>query len=293
MGRRDREVTTYSGGDGEMSTCAALFFYLLVFVAEILLFGVLVLVIFWVMWYRGGFAWREDPGKEFNYHPVLMILGFIFFMGHGMLVYRLFRCCNKTSAKILHTFLHFMAVPCIVVGAITAFDSHNLRTPPIPNLYSLHSWLGLITMGLFGLQVTHMLVMGFFSFWLLLCCEGASAGFRGTLVPVHSTFGIITFMLAIATAVTGYTEKAFFSLSGKNGSQKYAELPEEAFIINAQAMILGALALLMGYLLLHPYYQRSSPNPVAIMDPPSHYVMTQKYYDSSNGRSRAQKSYQP
>lgn len=63
-------------------------------------------------------------------------------------------------------------------------------------------------MGLKCLQV----VVGFFSFWLLLCCEQGTAKFRSGLVPVHTTFGIITFMLAIATAVTGYTEKAFFSL---------------------------------------------------------------------------------
>ena len=72
-----------------------------------------------------------------------------------MLVYRLYRCCNKLTAKILHTFLYLMAVPCIVVGTITVFDSHNLRVPPIPNLYSLHSWLGVVTIGLFALQVTH------------------------------------------------------------------------------------------------------------------------------------------
>lgn len=72
-----------------------------------------------------------------------------------MLVYRLFRCCNKLTAKILHTFLNLMAVPCIVVATIAVFDSHNLRDPPIPNLYSLHSWLGLVTIGLFALQVTH------------------------------------------------------------------------------------------------------------------------------------------
>ncbi|XP_042880285.1 plasma membrane ascorbate-dependent reductase CYBRD1-like isoform X2 [Penaeus japonicus] len=260
-----------SYGGGEMSVASSLIFYFLVFLAEILMFGLLSLVLFWVVYYRGGFKWREDPAKEFNFHPVLMVAGFIFFMGHAMLVYRLFRCCNKLTAKLLHTFLYLLAIPCIVVGVITAFDSHNLRVPAIPNLYSLHSWLGLVTIGLFALQ----LVVGFFSFWLLLCCEQGTASFRSGLVPVHATFGIITFMLAIATCVTGYTEKAFFVMSGG----EYSKLPEEAWVVNAQAACLAGLAILMGFLLYTTRYARAS-HPVAIVDPPSnsHYVMTQKTY---------------
>lgn len=32
------------------------------------------------------------------------------------------------------------------------------------------------------------------------------------MVPIHAIFGVITFMLAIATAVTGLTEKAIYEL---------------------------------------------------------------------------------
>jgi len=55
-------------------------------------------------------------------------------------------------------------------------------------------------------------VVGFFSFLLLLCCEQATASFRASLVPVHSTFGILTLLLGVATACVGLTQKAFFSL---------------------------------------------------------------------------------
>ena len=57
------------------------------------------------------------------------------------------------ASKLLHTLLYLMAIPCIVVSVIAVFDNHNLRDPPIPNLYSLHSWIGLTAIGLFGLQV--------------------------------------------------------------------------------------------------------------------------------------------
>lgn len=131
-----------------------------------------------------------------------------------MLMYRTCRCCRRIWNKLLHTMFHILAIPCIAIGFIAVLDSHNLRLDndenpsPIPNFYSLHSWMGLTTMGLFALQF----LVGFFSFLLLLCCESATASFRANLVPIHSTFGITTFVLAVATACAGLTEKAFFSL---------------------------------------------------------------------------------
>lgn len=68
---------------GEMSNGSSLLFYFLVFLAEILMFGLLSLVLFWAVYYRGGFGWRDQLSLEFNFHPVLMICGFIFFSGHG------------------------------------------------------------------------------------------------------------------------------------------------------------------------------------------------------------------
>jgi len=56
--------------------------------------------------------------------------------------------------KLLHTFFHLLAMPCVALGFLAVLESHNRATPePIPNFYSLHSWMGFVTMGLFGLQV--------------------------------------------------------------------------------------------------------------------------------------------
>lgn len=76
-----------------------------------------------------------------------------------MLMYRTCRCCRRIWNKLLHTVFHILAIPCVAIGFIAVLDSHNLRVDaenrpnPIPNFYSLHSWMGLATMGLFGLQV--------------------------------------------------------------------------------------------------------------------------------------------
>lgn len=37
-----------------------------------------ILVAVWTVHYKGGFAWRSDPGLEFNWHPLLMTVGMIF-----------------------------------------------------------------------------------------------------------------------------------------------------------------------------------------------------------------------
>lgn len=62
--------------------CASWCEYIItVIIASILLIGSTVLALFWVINYRGGFAWSEDPKIQFNLHPVLMIAGFITLSG--------------------------------------------------------------------------------------------------------------------------------------------------------------------------------------------------------------------
>ena len=98
-----------------------------------------------------------------------------------MLVYRSCRCCRRMWSKLLHTTFHLLAVPCIVMGFIAAWAYHARHQPPIPHLYSIHSWMGLATMAMFLLQF----VSGLFSFLLLMCCSSATASCRYTYLRLH------------------------------------------------------------------------------------------------------------
>lgn len=54
---------------------------MVIVLSPILLIGALVLTLYWVIQYHGGFAWSENPKVQFNLHPVLMVGGFITLSG--------------------------------------------------------------------------------------------------------------------------------------------------------------------------------------------------------------------
>lgn len=69
----------------------------------------------------------------------------------AVLLYRICRCFRRIYVKLLHAIFHALAFPCIVIGFLAVLDYHNKKG--INNFYSLHSWIGLTAMGLFGIQV--------------------------------------------------------------------------------------------------------------------------------------------
>lgn len=278
--------------DEEMSGAARCCFGFLFMTTQVLLHGLVTLVLYWVVQFRWDgqgipFAWRGptrvDLEKQWNLHPVLMMMGLIYCMGQAMLVYRSCHCCRRIYTKLLHTFFHILAIPCVVLGFMATWDYHSLRKDKegnpdsIPHFYSIHSWLGLLTMGLFIIQF----LVGIFSFLLLLCCESSTARYRAALVPIHSTVGTTTFLLAVATAVAGITEKAFFQLSvtypgwveyvqgvpteslPSIGDIKYSEQHFlESVLLNVMGATLAFLGILMPLMLWAPQFRQKSEKPL-------------------------------
>ena len=160
----------------------------------------------------------------------------------AILLYRVFRNQTKIYVKITHALMHVFALIFISVGLKAVFDSHNLAATPIPNLYSLHSWFGIIVLILFCLQW----IFGFVSFLY----PKLSESIRKAYLPAHRLWGIIIFVMACATALMGITEKAIFSVPN------YRNSTTEGKLANTFGCMIGVFCLLVVYLVTNYDYRR-------------------------------------
>ncbi|GFP82214.1 transmembrane ascorbate ferrireductase 1 [Phtheirospermum japonicum] len=154
-------------------------------------------------------------------HPVLMLIGLIILGGEAIISYKCLPL-KKPEKKLIHLVLHAIALILGIIGVYTAFKFHNESN--IANLYSLHSWLGIGVIVLYGIQW----VYGFLVFFY----PGGTTAIRSESIPWHVLFGIFIYVLAVGTATLGYLEKLTFLES--NGLEKYGS---EAFLVNFTAIV--------------------------------------------------------
>ncbi|KFO72239.1 Cytochrome b reductase 1, partial [Cuculus canorus] len=140
--------------------------------------------------------------------------------------------CSKLLMKFIHAGLNTIAMILAIVSMVAVFDYHNARN--IPNVYSLHSWIGLTAVIFYSLQ----LFLGFAVFLLPF----APVPLRAALMPIHVYSGLTIFAAVIGAALMGITEKLLFSLSNPD----YSALPPEATFVNC----LGILLVIFGALIL-------------------------------------------
>ncbi|CAN6273647.1 unnamed protein product [Urochloa humidicola] len=194
------------------------------YVAHVLAVAAAAMVLVWAIHFRGGLA-IEATNKNliFNVHPVLMLIGYIIIGSEAaIMVYKVFPTMNHDTAKLTHLILHGIALVLGAVGIYFAFKNHN--ESGIANLYSLHSWIGIGTITLYGIQW----IFGFVTFFF----PGAAPNLRKSLLPWHILFGLFVYILALANAELGFLEKLTFLESG--GLDKYGT---EAFLVNFTALV--------------------------------------------------------
>ncbi|MBA0805734.1 hypothetical protein Gohar_005225 [Gossypium harknessii] len=200
--------------------------------------GILVaaLVLSWAFLFKSSFLPHSSlPSQEdlifAVLHPLLMVIGFILISGEAILIHR-WLPGSRNLKKSVHLCLQGVALGCGVFGVWTKFHGQD---GIVANFFSLHSWMGLICVSLFGAQW----LVGFLSFWH----RGEVRTTRAKVLPWHIFLGLYTYGLAVATAETGLLEKLTFLQSRRTASKHCPE----SMIVNSLGL---GLVLLCGIVIL-------------------------------------------
>ncbi|GLC43932.1 hypothetical protein PLESTB_000211100 [Pleodorina starrii] len=230
------------------------------FLARACSLAILVLVGHWVRVPLGGVGIQpvpvpEDKGggndtsKLFNWHPVLMTLGFAVFMAEALLSYQapIVPGVAREVRKRIHWVCHLSACCCLLLGLAAVIQSHRLKLPaPMPDWYSPHSFLGLTALGLVGLQI----LVGAYSYlWPRLTLSN-----RLALGPLHRFWGMAAWLAGLGAVATGLQEKVtFIQMKGLPREDLYRS------IVRLPAVVLPLLVVLAALVLYHQAPPPSRP----------------------------------
>lgn len=185
------------------------------------------LVLVWLLHFREGLAFRTHiKPKIFNIHPLLMIIGIIVIGGEAIMAYKTVPGAKRTQKQV-HLMLHLVALIISIVGIYAVFKFHQELA--IPHLNTLHSWLGISTICLYGLQWMYSI----FTFAI----PHSKSTVRATVAPWHIFGGIVIFLLAICSAITGLVEKFTFLKLQRT---------QEALIVNFTGLMIILFAVMVG-----------------------------------------------
>ncbi|PSR91212.1 Transmembrane ascorbate ferrireductase [Actinidia chinensis var. chinensis] len=216
-----------------MASAAPSLFPLLIF-ARLSALIVAVLVLIWALGFKTSFLPNTPSHEDLIYavlHPLFMVIGFILISGEAILVHR-WLPGSRNLKKSVHLCLQGVALACGIFGIWTKFQGQD---GIVANFFSLHSWMGLICISLFGAQW----LMGFLSFWH----RGEARSIRVQILPWHIFLGLYTYGLAVVTAETGLLEKLTFLQTNRNVSKHSTE----SMVVNGLGL---GLALLSGIVIL-------------------------------------------
>ncbi|KFK44554.1 hypothetical protein AALP_AA1G271700 [Arabis alpina] len=202
-----------------------------------------VIVVYWALLFKSSFVPRQGLTNS-TLHALLMVIGFILVSGEAILIHRWLPGSRKTK-KAVHLWLQGVALVSAMVGIWTKFKS---QLGIFSNFYSLHSWMGLLSVSLFTAQW----VTGFLNFWH----RGEARSTRTTFLPWHVFLGLYTYGLAIATAETGLLEKLTFYQTKRNVPRRCSE----SLMVNGLGLGLVMLCIIVITAAVLPKYQSHSSN---------------------------------
>lgn len=139
-----------------------------------------------------------DDARIFNWHPLLMVVGFTLCMGEGIMAYRQFKL-GKAGNKKIHVAWHTCGVVCVSLALRAVFKPHNVAKSP--NLYTAHGIVGLSVVVLFYAQYALAAVS------FLSSLSISPPAWRSVLLPWHVVIGIFCYLGSLAAIASGVAEK--------------------------------------------------------------------------------------
>ncbi|VVA92625.1 unnamed protein product [Arabis nemorensis] len=192
------------------------------FVAHALALIAAIMMLVWSISFRGGFAWEAtNKNLIFNLHPFLMLVGFIILGGEAIISYKSLPL-EKPVKKLIHLVLHAIALALGILGICAAFKNQNECN--FSNLSSLHSWIGIGVISLYGFQWLYSFGLFFY--------PGGSSNLRSGLLPWHAILGLFVFVLAVGNAALGFLENLTFM-----ENEGLDEFGNEAYLVNFMAIV--------------------------------------------------------
>lgn len=142
-------------------------FFFSILLADIFLFGAVLFFAVYAAQYADGFSYEQNseyPFRQFNLHALIMLTAFIYLNGQAITVYKSNYLIKHKSINMLYHFvLHLLTIGGILGGLYMTYQAQEtIQTtgaqarPKATHFYSIHSWTGLITIGLFLMQVSYL-----------------------------------------------------------------------------------------------------------------------------------------
>lgn len=185
-----------------------------------------------------GFSFSTgQPFEKFNWHPVLMVLGFNTFMCGATSVWTLLPLSHNIK-KAIHGVCQIVCL-CLVLasfGIVWNFKSGQYH------IYTFHEYMGISTLVLYSCQlIAGLLVFGIPMIPLKI---------KAVLVPLHRGTGVMLFCMVLGSITSGF---AYFgdTLIGQYHADvdgnRYGLYYLGASIPIVVAFTMGALFVLMNY----------------------------------------------
>ncbi len=83
---------------------------------------------------------------------MLIVFWTFFIILTAILIFRIFRNTHKRTLKLIHATINATALVLVLLGLIAVIVNHNQGG--MANFYSLHSWVGILAIGTYVIQVS-------------------------------------------------------------------------------------------------------------------------------------------